>query len=97
MFIQYTDTFKRKEMKQAVKNLIAEIKSNRAALGYKTFNSSYNFRHLHIAYCLLRGTSMKRIESTVREGNEPNQRLIDKYTEKYKLEVKDETTLRACA
>lgn len=45
--------------------------------------NKHHFRHMHIAYCLLRGKTMKQIENKVREGNEPNKKLIDKYVEEY--------------
>jgi len=44
---------------------------------------SWTWRHKHIAYCLLRGRKIEEIENKVREGNEPNQRLINEYIEKF--------------
>lgn len=41
-------------------------------------DSSRDYRHYHIAYCMARGTGYERIEPKVREGNEPNWKLIDK-------------------
>ena len=38
----------------------------------------HEYRHWHIAYCLLRGTPYEKIEKP-KEGNEPNQALIEKY------------------
>ena len=43
----------------------------------------HQWRHKFLAYCLLRGRTLDEIENTVREGNEPNQKLIDKYTEEF--------------
>jgi hypothetical protein len=37
------------------------------------------FRHKHIAYCLLRGRTYEQIESKVHEGNEPNWDKINAY------------------
>lgn len=45
----------------------------------KLFQQKLEFRHKHIAYCLLKGRTLEEIERTVHEGNEPNQQLIDKY------------------
>ena len=50
---------------------------------------SYDFRHKHIAYCLLRGRTMEQIEKP-REGNEPSQHYIDKYMEEYAWEPREE-------
>jgi len=46
------------------------------------------YRHMHLAYCLLRGRTMEQVETTVREGNEPNEKLIDKYVKDY-MDIKD--------
>jgi len=43
-------------------------------------NFKRHWRHRHIAYCLMKGTAIEKIEKCVREYNEPNQKLIDKYT-----------------
>jgi hypothetical protein len=44
---------------------------------------SYAYRHLHIAYSLLKGKTMKEIENTVRVDNEPNLELIERIIEHY--------------
>jgi len=41
------------------------------------------YRHRHIARCLLRGTPYNKIEAKVRPGNEPSEELIDKYKLEY--------------
>ena len=38
---------------------------------------SYGYRHLHIAYCLLRGRTYQQIEPKVLPGNEPDWKLIN--------------------
>lgn len=43
----------------------------------------YDYRHMHIAYCLLRGTPYEQIEPKVREGNEPNWYTIEKYKKEF--------------
>lgn len=43
----------------------------------------HHWRHKHIAYCLLKGTDIEKVEKYVREGNESNQKLIDKYREEF--------------
>ena len=41
--------------------------------------SSWNWRHKHIAYCLLRGRTYEQIEGKCREDNKPNMLLVEKY------------------
>jgi len=43
----------------------------------------HQYRHMHIAYCLLRGRTYKQIENSVREGNKPSKALINKYLKMY--------------
>ena len=47
---------------------------------YKAFRQleqwSYEYRHRHIAYSLVRGNKYHQIERTVREGNEPNMKMV---------------------
>ena len=44
---------------------------------------AYEFRHKHIAYCLLRGRTMEQIEQKVNDGNEPNHSYIKQLIEEY--------------
>lgn len=67
----------RLQIKEIHKNLVQEIRKNRFPA------DSWEFRHRHIAYCLLRNRTMQQIENKVREGNEPSDRLIEKYKEEY--------------
>lgn len=70
-------------MKQELKQLashISSLKLQRKPLrGFVPglASTQYEYRHKHIAYCLLRGTPYELIESKVAEGNEPNWRYID--------------------
>jgi len=43
------------------------------------------FRHRHIAYCLLRGRTIEEIERKTREDNKHNQRLVEQYINEYTL------------
>ena len=54
------------------------------------WTARWNWRHKHIAYCLLRGRKIEDIERKVREGNEPSQRLIDKYIEEITSEISND-------
>lgn len=49
------------------------------------------YRHMHIAYCMLRGRTYEQIEPKVREGNPVNADLLNRYLARFKkmLEVKD--------
>lgn len=77
-----------KELKELCKKMAHDIKlSNRAFKERQRGNLSWDdwsklckahpgdsiqYRHMHVAYCLLRGTPYERIESKVLPGNEPN-------------------------
>lgn len=50
----------------------------------KGYLSSDTYRHMHIAYCLLRGRSYEQIENKVRDGNEPRWNQIERYMQKYR-------------
>lgn len=51
------------------------------------------FRHRHIAWCLIRGKDMEMIEKPAID-NPPNSKLIDKYKEEYSERFE---ALRDCA
>jgi hypothetical protein len=78
-----------------IKTLRAELKKLQRAGDIKASTHQYTldyklspiYRHMHIAYCELRGTPYERIEPKVREGNEPSRRLIDQYKEQYAEEL----------
>lgn len=57
--------------------------------------AKYEFRHQHIAYCLIRGRSYEQVESKVRENNEPNQDYIKQLLEEYPSipEMEDEAAI----
>lgn len=52
---------------------------------------AWHYRHKHIAYCILRGTPRDKIEQP-REGNEPNETLIQEFINEYSTE-----DVRSCA
>ena len=74
---------------KALRDLKAEIKDkarNGKMAGGDQCNLVYKkheWRHKQIAYCLLKGRTYEQIEGVVREGNEPNQALINKYKEEF--------------
>ena len=70
-------------IRQEKSNLVTRIRSLKAQRkplkGYvpNLAHAQYEYRHLHIAHCLLRGRSYEQIEPKVRAGNEPNWGKID--------------------
>ena len=75
-------------------NLKAEIKekqrSGKAAgsLQWKLLDLKYQWRHKHIAYCLIKGRSLEEIEGKCNEGNEPNLTLVATYKKGFESDVK---------
>ena len=43
------------------------------------YDVSSEFRHKHIAYCLVRGRTMEEIERYNHPGNEPNEKLVNQF------------------
>ena len=52
---------------------------------YKKNKTKFEFRHRHIAYCLLRGTELAKIEQPA-EDNQPSSKRIMEIMEEYKNE-----------
>jgi uncharacterized membrane protein len=68
--------------------------------------AQHEFRHRHIAYCLLRGRTMDQIENTDRCANEkghcymcnhPNQKYIDQLLEECRAEMAKEKEAKEVA
>jgi len=88
-----------KELRPILKDLAHKIRENKLKLkdhqrehnGYggeyysKVFRLVYEFRHKHIAYCVLRGTPRDKIEKPG-EKNEPNKTYIKQIIEEYSSE-----------
>jgi len=51
----------------------------------KVYKMKFEFRHKHIAYCLLRGTDLEKIEQPA-EDNQPSSKRIGEIMEEYKNE-----------
>src|SRR5574343_1724333 len=45
--------------------------------------NSDTYRHMHIAYCLLRGRTYEQIENKVKEGNGPSIDRVEYYMQEY--------------
>ena len=54
------------------------------------YQKKWEYRHRHIARCLLRGTPYEKIEQKVRQGNEADQKLIQKYKVEYEDRINEE-------
>lgn len=77
------------EMKTRLKELSAEIRQTRRehkeaqregyGLDGELSKLIYTYRHLHIAYGLIRGKKYNEIERYTRKGNEPSWSLINSF------------------
>lgn len=90
------------ELREEIREMAAEVrglKQERKSMDYgyvPTLNDKRRvLRHMHIAYCELRGTPRECIERPA-EDNKPNEYLIEKYKQEYGDEYVA-TTLCACA
>lgn len=77
-------------MKFELKELAAKIKASKPYWCYE----KQQYRHMHIAYCMLRGRTYEQIEQTTREENvlkkhhwETINKLIEKYNDENTLYV----------
>ncbi|MFA7219141.1 MAG: hypothetical protein WC119_01270 [Synergistaceae bacterium] len=89
-----------KQLKEELKSLAKRIRQEKIALkeyqrnhggshgtiGVNLSRIQREYRHKHIAYCLLRGRTIEQIEGKNRKGNEPDTNLIQKYCELYRTE-----------
>jgi hypothetical protein len=87
-----------KELKQRLKELALSIRQTKhmykdCQRGKVKWADYYEFcktqpggdyRHMHIAYCLLRGKKYEQVENKVKEGNEPNWALIEVIMNQYR-------------
>jgi hypothetical protein len=95
---QSGEFMKFKEIKVIHNTLAARIKEARIDKDRWTkICLADEFRHRHIAYCLLRGRTMQQIENKNHQNNEPKAKLIEKYKLEYAepVEVQHEETLCA--
>lgn len=56
---------------------------NAGNLQWKLINLKYNWRHKHIAYCLIKGRKLEEIEKYCHEHNKPNLNVIQMYINKW--------------
>jgi len=82
--------------KNELKQLASKIKINKRTLKetqrsgvyagelqFKLKLERWQYRHKHIAYCLMRGTKYEQIESKCAENNKPDQELIRSWINEY--------------
>jgi len=86
-----------REMKEDLKSLANKIRNGKSARKPKNRNESnifdydrlygyrYDYRHMHIAYCLMKGRKMEEIENPS-PSNLPNDLTIDRYIKEYTYE-----------
>lgn len=74
------------ELKESAKE-IRYLKSQRKSFssGYVPglISKQYHYRHMHIAYCLMRGRTIDQIENKVREYNTHDETLVQKYINQF--------------
>jgi hypothetical protein len=89
-----------KEMAVKIRETKSETKETQkkneyaGSLQYSLLKLRSEYRHKHIAYCLMRGRSYEQIEPKCREGNKPNKDLIQEIINEYSQKESD---VRACA
>lgn len=80
------------QIKEIHKQLVKAIRKAKSE-DYQYIPESWEFRHRHIAYCLMRGRTIKQIEPKVHQGNERSEELVQKFIDQYKdleTEAQDE-------
>ena len=69
-------------IKDAHKKHVDKIRETREKLGYKDTYASWQMRHRHIAYCLLKGTPYKRVEKDCHV--KPDWNIVQRYLCEYR-------------
>lgn len=69
-------------MKHELKALSAVIRQRKRE-GYQHMREQYEYRHLHIARCLIKGRTIEEIESKNREDNKRDEKYLEKLMEKW--------------
>jgi hypothetical protein len=87
----------RNAIKTELKNLATDLKVTKTNLRIRMREETYKtdeqwhilkvkreYRHLHMAYCLLRGKTREEIEDKVKPGNIIDSKLVDEYSQDFK-------------
>jgi len=88
------------KLKNELKSLASQIRETKQSrkeprkeslwkIQSRLYDQKFEFRHKHIAYCLLRGRTMEQIEKPG-EDNLPCQSVIDKHMETYAWEPRED-------
>ena len=91
-----------RDLKEECKKLALEIKQTKIRIKEMQKKGEYaganqyaliflkrDYRHRHIAYCLLRGRKIEEIEKKTREENKPNQTLIQEIIDAHREVIQD--------
>ena len=68
-----------RDLKHARKNTQRGTHQGKPVWESEVENAKWDWRHKHLAYCIVRGRSYEEIERKCDEGNEPDWNLVDKY------------------
>jgi len=88
----------KEELKQLAKDLriqknLFKSKQRTGTDGWSDLRETYlmkkEYRHKHIARCLLRGTPYELIEAKVREDNKPDMDLVEKFKAEYQARFEE--------
>ena len=86
--------FELQELAERIKALKSHRKENNRGewklwqLEYNISKMKYEFRHKHIAYCLLRGTEYDQVEKPA-GNNAPNMEVVNRYMEQHSEKQED--------
>ena len=77
-----------KEIKNAKyhRDHFLELNEHQGPWTYEVQTLAEQFRHNHIAYCMLRGRKYEEIERVTRPNNKPDMSLVKAIMESYKVE-----------
>jgi len=85
-----------KNLKEEQKALAGKIKDNKKDIKERQRNGDYaghqqynllkqkkEYRHKHLAYCMMRGRTYEEIENKCREDNKPNMDIVKEIMDEY--------------
>ena len=78
-----------KALAQEIRSLKSQRKTSPNGYVYGLGSAQFKYRHMHIAYCLMRGKTIEQIENKVNDGNHHSEQDVERYIRQY-TEVKDE-------
>lgn len=72
-----------KTLAKEIRLLKSQRKTSSCGYVHGLAHRQYTYRHMHIAYCLMRGKTMEQIENKVREYNSHNEKAVETFITKY--------------